>query len=142
MGSNKHPMKVAMVSILVDDPIKAFQFYTEILGFEKVMYQPEHFLAIVQSPSEGDDTHILLEPTGPGGYKEVVDFKKKINSLGLPVIIFSSDDIEKTVEELKSKGVKFTKDITKTDYGHEAIFDDTNGNFIQIIQMNEKGKWD
>ena len=34
-------MKVAMTSLLVDDPIKAFKFYTEVLGFVERMYVPE-----------------------------------------------------------------------------------------------------
>ena len=35
MAQNKYPMKVAMVSLFVDDPAKAFNHYTEVLGFEK-----------------------------------------------------------------------------------------------------------
>ena len=38
MGQNKHPMKIAMVSVFVEDPVKAFQYYTEILGFEEELY--------------------------------------------------------------------------------------------------------
>lgn len=30
-----------MVSILVNDPISAFKFYTEVLNFKKFMYMPE-----------------------------------------------------------------------------------------------------
>ncbi len=75
--NNKHPMKVAMVSVFVEDPSKAFKYYTEILG--------------------------------------------------IPVITFSSIDIQNTVDELKKKGVVFKKDPVKTAYGYEAIFDDSNG---------------
>ena len=55
------------------------------------------------------------------------------NAMGIPVISFSSDDIQKTADELKEKGVKFKKDPVKTDFGYEAIFDDSNGNYIQLI---------
>jgi predicted enzyme related to lactoylglutathione lyase len=55
--------------------------------------------------------------------------------MGIPVITFSSDDIHKTSDELKSKGVVFKKDPVKTDYGIEAVFDDSNGNYIQLLQM-------
>ena len=37
MGQNKYPMKVAMVSIPVEDPSEAFEYYTDVLGFEEVM---------------------------------------------------------------------------------------------------------
>ena len=50
MGQNNDPMKIAMVSIFVEDPVKAFNNYTEVLGFEEVMYSPENYLAIVKSP--------------------------------------------------------------------------------------------
>jgi catechol 2,3-dioxygenase-like lactoylglutathione lyase family enzyme len=136
MAQNKHPMKIAMVSVFVKDPVKAFKFYTEVLGFEEVMYAPEHYLAIVKSPLDRDGTTLLLEPTEPGGIEVAKIYKQKLYEMGIPVISFSSDDIYKTAEELKAKGVKFKKDPAKTDYGHEAIFDDDNGNYIQLYQLN------
>ena len=56
--------------------------------------------------------------------------------MGIPVITFSALNIDKAVTELKSKGVVFKKDPAKTDYGYEAIFDDNNGNYIQLIQLD------
>ncbi|HUE75800.1 MAG TPA: VOC family protein, partial [Chloroflexota bacterium] len=55
-------MKIAMTSVLVDDPIKAFKFYTEVLGFAERLYMPEAQLAIVVSPEEPNGTGLLLEP--------------------------------------------------------------------------------
>ena len=135
MGQNKYPMKIAMVSVFVEDPIKAFKYYTEVLGFEEVMYSPEHYLAIVKSPLDSNGTSLLLEPTEPGGIEIAKEYKKQLYSMGIPVISFSSDDIFKTAEELKEKGVIFKKDPVKTDYGYEAIFDDSNGNYIQLYQL-------
>jgi predicted enzyme related to lactoylglutathione lyase len=134
MGQNKHPMKIALVSVFVEDPVKAFSYYTEVLGFEEVMYSPENYIAIVKSTLDTNGTSILLEPTEPGGIEIAKKYKKELYSMGIPVITFSSDDIKKTVDELKKKGVIFKKDPVKTDYGYEAIFDDSNGNFIQLIQ--------
>jgi catechol 2,3-dioxygenase-like lactoylglutathione lyase family enzyme len=136
MGQNNHPMKIEMVSVLVADPVKAFKFYTEILGFKEVMYSPENYIAIVKSPIDTNGTSILLEPTEPGGIEIAKKYKSQLYSMGLPVITFSTADIKKTADELKSKGVIFKKDPAKTDYGYEAIFDDANGNYIQLIQLN------
>lgn len=136
MGQNKHPMKIEMVSILVADPVKAFKYYTEVLGFEEVMYSPGNFIAIVKSPLGTNGTSILLEPTGPGGIDIAKKFKSELYALGIPVITFSAEDIENTVMELKSKGVVFKKEPVKTSYGYEAVFDDDNGNYIQLIQLN------
>jgi hypothetical protein len=41
---------------------------------------------------------------------------------------------KKEYERLTGMGVKFSKVPTKVDWGTEAIFDDTCGNFIQIYQ--------
>ena len=135
MERNKHPMEIAMVSILVEDPVKAFKYYTETLDFEEVMYSPENYIAIVKSPLSPNATSILLEPTEPGGIEIARKFKNEIYAMGMPVITFSANDINATVKELKQKGVVFKVDPVKTDYGYEAVFDDANGNFIQLIQM-------
>jgi predicted enzyme related to lactoylglutathione lyase len=136
MGQHKYPMKIAMVSVFVEDPVKAFKYYTEVLGFEKVMYSPEHDIAIVKSPLDDDGPSLLLEPTEPDGIEIAKEYKRELYLLGIPVISFSSADIHNTAAELKKKGVIFKKDPTKTDYGFEAIFDDANGNYIQLIQFN------
>lgn len=136
MGQTKNSMKIAMVSVFVEDPVKAFKFYTEVLGFEEVMYSPENYLAIVKSPLDSLGVSLLLEPTEPGGLEIAKTYKKEIYALGLPVIIFSTAAIHETVDELKQKGVIFKKEVTKTDYGYEAVFDDSNGNYIQLIQMD------
>ena len=136
MGQNKYPMRIAMVGVFVEDPVKAFKYYTEVLGFEEVMYAPEHHIAIVKSALDSTGTYLLLEPTEPGGIEIAKNYKKELYEMGIPVLSFSSDNIEKTAEELKKKGVRFTKDPTKTDWGYESIFDDANGNYIQLIQMN------
>lgn len=67
MGQNEHPMKIAMVSVFVEDPVKAFTYYTEVLDFEEVMYSPENYIAVVKSPLDSTGTYLLLEPTEPGG---------------------------------------------------------------------------
>lgn len=135
IAQNKYPMKISTVSVFVEDPVKAFKHYTEVLGFEKVMYSPKNYIAIVKSPLDNNGTTLLLEPTEPGGIEIAKEYKKQLYSMGIPVITFSSDDISKTVEELKSKGVKFKKDVVTTGYGYEAMFDDANGNYIQLIQL-------
>ena len=137
MGQNKHPMNIAMVSVFVEDPSKAFNYYTEVLGFEEVMYSPENYIAVVRSPLDSNGTTILLEPTEPDGIEVAKMYKKELYAMGIPVITFSAVDIHKTVEELKSKGVKFEKGPAQTPYGYEAIFDDSNGNYIQLIQIVE-----
>lgn len=125
-------MKIALVSVLVNSPKEAFKFYTETLGFLKKMYVPEAQLAIVVSPEDPDGTAILLEPNGNLGAKA---FQEGIYKAGLPVIVFGTDDIQKDYERLKSKGVVFRGEPTKTEYGIQVLFEDTCGNLIQLHQV-------
>jgi predicted enzyme related to lactoylglutathione lyase len=125
----KEIMKIALTSVSVNDPVEAFKFYTEKLGFVKKMYMPEMQIAIVVSPEDESGTAMLLEPRGGYGSKEFFD---GIYDAGLPVIIFGSDDVQADYERLKSLGVAFKQEPTKTEWGTQAIFDDTCGNWIQI----------
>ncbi len=136
MAQNKFPMKIAMVSVFVEDPVKAFTYYTEVLGFEEVMYSPENYIAIVKSAADPNGVTILLEPTEPGGIEIAKKYKKELYEMGIPVITFSTTDIQGTANELKQKGVVFQKEPVETGYGFEAVFDDDNGNYIQLIQLN------
>jgi predicted enzyme related to lactoylglutathione lyase len=124
-------MKIAMTSISVKDPIEAFMFYTQKLGFKERVFMPEMKLAIVVSPEDEDGTTLLLEPRGNLGSDIFFD---GIYNAGLPVIILGTDDVEAEFERLKDKGVVFKQAPTKTEWGTQAIFDDTCGNFIQIHQ--------
>ena len=125
-------MKIALTSVPVHDPIKAFAFYTEVLGFVQRMYVPEAYLAIVASPEEPDGTGLLLEPNDNPIAKT---FQEGVYKAGLPIIVFGVDDIQKEYERLRKLGVVFKKKPTKTEHGIEAIFDDTCGNLIQLHQV-------
>ena len=124
-------MKIAMTSVSVNDPIEAFMFYTQKLGFKEKLYMPEMKLAIVVSPEDPDGTSLLLEPRGNLGSDIFFD---SVYNAGLPVIIFGVDDVEAEFDRLKDKGVVFKQAPTKTEWGTQAIFDDTCGNYIQIHQ--------
>jgi predicted enzyme related to lactoylglutathione lyase len=53
---------------------------------------------------------------------------------GTPSISFYCDDVEKTVAELKSRGVEFTKPITDMGYGLVTYFKVPGGFDIQLYQ--------
>jgi hypothetical protein len=55
-------VRIALVSVTVNNPNEAFKFYAGTLGFVEKIYKPEMFLAIVASPDDPDGTGILLEP--------------------------------------------------------------------------------
>lgn len=124
-------MRIALTSVTVFDPIAAFKFYTETLGFVEKMYMPDMQIAIVVSPEDPDGTTLLLEPRGGFGSDK---YYEGIYNEGVPVIIFGTDDVQAEYERLKALGVVFKQEPTKTEWGTQAIFDDKCGNYIQIHQ--------
>jgi predicted enzyme related to lactoylglutathione lyase len=125
-------MKIQLTSVYVEDPDKAFKFYTEVLGFIEKMYVPEAQLAIVASSEQPDGTALLLEPNSNSIAKT---YQEALYKEGLPAIVFGVEDIQKEYDRLKNLGVMFSKEPTKTNWGTEAIFEDTCGNFIQLAQI-------
>ena len=125
-------MKIALTSVFVDNPLSAHTFYTETLGFVSKMLIPEANLAIVASPEDPSGTGLLLEPNDNPIAKT---YQEAIFKSGLPVIIFSVQDINKEYERLKNLGVIFKKAPTKAEWGIETVFNDTCGNFIQLAQI-------
>ena len=124
-------MKIALTSVFVDDPTKAFKFYTEVLGFTEKMFIPEAHLAIVASPEEPDGTGLLLEPNDN---PIASTYQQALYKQGLPAIVFGVEDIQKEYERLKGLGVAFQGEPTATEWGTQVVFDDTCGNLIQLHQ--------
>ncbi len=121
-------MKLKMASIIVEDPISAHAFYTEVLGFKSHTFMPDHQLAIVMA-SEDKTATVILEPVS---YDYVRTFKNEIYKAGLPCIIFEVEDVQAQYDALVAKGVSFKQAPKTTDWGTSAIFDDQQGNYIQI----------
>ncbi|HZG68657.1 MAG TPA: VOC family protein [Herpetosiphonaceae bacterium] len=124
-------MKIALTSVFVDDPAKAFRFYTEVLGFREKMYVPEADLAIVVSPEEPDGTGLLLEPNGNPIART---YQEALHKEGLLAIVFGVEDVHKEYDRLRALGVVFRGEPETMDWGAQAVFDDTCGNLIQLHQ--------
>jgi predicted enzyme related to lactoylglutathione lyase len=73
----------------------------------------------------------LLEPNAHPAAKK---YQKKLFADGIPVTMFGVADIRKEYTRLMEKGVKFTMEPTKMGGVTIAVFDDTCGNLIQIMQ--------
>jgi predicted enzyme related to lactoylglutathione lyase len=126
-------MKIILTSVFVNDQDKALKFYTEKLGFVKKHDVPVgkfKWLTVV-SPDHQDGIELLLEPNDNPVAKT---YQKGIFEQGIPAASFGVEDIYAEYEKLKELGVKFTMEPTKMDQVTIAVFDDTCGNLIQIMQ--------
>ena len=125
-------MKIGLTGLIVNNPSDAFKFYTGVLGFKERMFMPEYNVAIVAADEDADGTGLLL---GPNDNPIGKAFQEGLYQSGIAAIVFSTTDVQAEYERLAALGVVFKKLPTKTQWGIEAIFDDTCGNFIQLHQF-------
>jgi catechol 2,3-dioxygenase-like lactoylglutathione lyase family enzyme len=129
-------MKIYVTGVFVDDQDKAEKFYTEILGFQvkhNIPMGDARWLTVV-SPDDPEGTELLLEPSG---HPAVGPYKSALVADGIPAHSFQVTDLDAEFTRLSGLGVTFS--VPPMDAGpvRMAIFDDTCGNLIQLIQMSE-----
>jgi predicted enzyme related to lactoylglutathione lyase len=128
-------MRLKFTSVFVDDQDKALKFYTEILGFVKKsdISAGEYMWLTVVSPEEPEGTELLLQLNDNPSAKT---FQKALYDQGIPLTVFVVDDIQKEYERMNKLGVKFSQEPTRIKPTTFAVFEDTCGNLIQIVQYN------
>ena len=126
-------MRITLTGVFVNDQDKASRFYTETLGFVKKHDVPvgEFKWLTVVSPEDPDGTELLLEPN-ENPVAQV--YQKGLFEQGIPAHSFGVADIRAEFEKLKSLGVTFTMEPMEAGPVTIAVFDDTCGNLIQIMQ--------
>lgn len=129
-------MRIYVTSVFVDDQAKALSFYTEKLGFIVKNDIPlgDHRWLTVVSREAPEGTELLLEPSG---HPAVGPYKSSLVNDGIPAASFKVDDLKKEFERLRELGVKFTLEPMDAGPVRMAVFDDTCGNLIQLVEMAE-----
>lgn len=127
-------MQIFIASVPVDDVARAHDFYVDVLGFrvkDDVTHGDFRWLTVTNADGDGS-VELLLEPKGHPAAKTYTEALKADN---IPVTQFLSQDVEKEYAELKDKGVDFTMEPTDVGPSIIAVFDDTVGNLIQLVQL-------
>jgi len=114
-------MKVKYATIIVKDMDESIKFYTEVMGLKiNSQHNPFPGLTITLLKGDGDAMIELIENTE--------------NEIGLFSVGMEVDDINATVEDLKSKGAKITKEPMPITIGTIAFLEDPNGATLVLIQ--------
>ena len=134
--------KMSHVSIYVLNQESAYRFYADILGFKVVTDAPmgKGMRWLTVSPPEQPDLEITLMAIAEGMMftKETAEQMRNLVKKGtFGFGVFECRDIYATFEELKSKGVEFSKKPTKEFYGIEALFKDDSGNWFSLGQKEK-----
>jgi len=127
-------MKIIVTSLFVDDQDKALKFYTDILGFVKKHDAPAgnfRWITVVSKDNE-NGTELVLEPNDNIAAQ---DYQNSLMQQGIPATMFGVDNIDAEYERLKAHGVEFTMEPTAAGDMKLAVFNDTCGNLIQLIEQ-------
>ena len=130
-------MRVKVISVPVLDQAVALQFYTEKLNFVKKVDVPlgedSRWLTVV-SKEDQDGPEVLLEPS-PRHFEPAKTYQKALLDAGIPYTQFNVDNVQQEYERLLNLGVEFSVKPTKIGTVKIAVFNDSCGNNIQIIEM-------
>ena len=127
-------MKIYITSIFVDNQDKAETFYTKVLGFtvKNNVSLGEHRWLTVVSGEGVDGPELLLEPSN---HRAVKPYKDALVADGIPAHSFQVVDLDAERERLRQHHVKFSVEPVDAGPVRMAVFDDTCGNLIQLVEM-------
>ena len=117
---------IASTSIFVKDQQESLNFWVEKVGFEVICdLQLESNFRWVEIAPRSSDSSINLYPKSLISKKELIP---------MPVIVFRTNDIQSTFNNLKTRGVTFSRNPSKSILGTHAMFKDVDGNEFLILE--------
>ena len=135
--------QLTTVQVWVHDQDEALAFYTEKLGLElrddvTVPEMGNFRWLTVGVPGQPDVAIVLMAVPGPPVFDaETRDQIQALVAKGAATgLFFATDDIQKTYEELKGRGVEFSEEPSERPYGVDAAFRDPSGNNIRLVQSS------
>ena len=129
-------MRIYVTSIFVDDQDIAEKFYTDVLGFKVKNNVPlgENRWLTVVSREDPEGTELLLEPSD---HPAVKPYREALVSDGIPAHSFQVQDLDAERKRLGDLEVAFTVEPMDAGPVRMAVFDDTCGNLVQLIQVTD-----
>ena len=129
-------MKVKIISIPVLNQDKALEFYTKKLGFivkKDIPIENENRWLTLVSPEWPDGPELLLEPA-PKNFSPARVYQEALVEAGIPYTQLEVESVDREYERLTKLQVDFPVKPTDIRSVKIAVFDDTCGNYVQIIE--------
>ena len=123
-------MPTVQVRYIVNDVDAAIAFYTQYLGFQTVMHPAPAFAML----SRGDLRLVLSAPSAAAGGGQTMPDGTQQEPGGWNRFAVEVDDIDATVERLRSANVHFRNEIVTGVGGKQIIVDDPSGNPVELFQ--------
>jgi catechol 2,3-dioxygenase-like lactoylglutathione lyase family enzyme len=137
-------IRIANAQLWVHDQDEALAFYTQKLGMEvradvTVPEMGNFRWLTVGAPGQEDVAIVLMAVPGPPVFEpETSDQVRELMAKGAAGAVFlTTDDIQASYEELKSRGVEFVEEPHEQPYGIDSSFRDPSGNNFRLAQRRE-----
>lgn len=129
-------MQLKFISLMVSDQAHALDFYTRVLGFEKMADIPmgEFRWLTVTSPDGLAGVELVLEPMA---FPPSKVYQKALYDAGIPATAVMTSDIQADVARLSARGVAFRGTPQRMGPITAVLFEDTCGNLINLVQAHE-----
>lgn len=126
-------MQIKFVSVMVHNQDEALSFYTNVLGFRKMVDIPmgKYRWLTVISPEGMEGVELVLEPMG---FQPARIYQKALFDAGIPATAFITKDIDAEYKRLKELGVVFRGEPKSMGPITAVTFEDTCGNLINLVQ--------
>jgi catechol 2,3-dioxygenase-like lactoylglutathione lyase family enzyme len=122
-------MSKVNVRYIVSDVDAVIPFYTEMLGFKVDLHPAPGFASL----SRGD-LRLLLNRPGAGGAGQAMSDGRVPAPGGWNRIQIEVEDLEATVEKLKTAGGRFRNEVVTGNGGKQILIEDPSGNPIELFQ--------
>jgi len=128
-------LRIAHITLLVDDYDKAIDFFTRKLNFK-----------LVEDTKLSDEKRwVLVKPQGPENCclllaKASNDEQKRSighQSGGRVFLFLQTDNFKRDYQNLIDNGIKIVREPKSEDYGTVAVFEDLYGNLWDLIEPSK-----
>jgi len=128
-------LHIAYATLWVRDQDEALAFF-ETLGFEvrEDVTSGEYRWLSVASKEQPDLAVVLAKPGFPMDEATSECVATAVAKGMLSSIVFTTDDCFAAYEELKTKGIEFTRPAGDRGYAVDAAFRDPSGNEFRLVQ--------
>jgi catechol 2,3-dioxygenase-like lactoylglutathione lyase family enzyme len=128
-------LQVRNATLWVRDQDEALEFFRK-LDFdvsEDVRNGDYRWLAVA-SQAQPEIAVVLAKPGFPMDETTAGQVENAVAKGMLSTIVFATDDCFAAYEELRSKGIEFTRPAGERGYGVDAAFRDPSGNEFRLLQ--------
>jgi catechol 2,3-dioxygenase-like lactoylglutathione lyase family enzyme len=128
---------VSLVTVYVTDQDEAKRFYCDVLGFVEGtdITMGEGFRWVTVVHPEQPELQVTLMVPGPPLTEEMAGAVRRALAAGsMGGIGLSTDDCRGEHERLAKLGVEFVQEPAERPYGVEAVFRDSCGNWLVMVE--------